>query len=143
MGLLEKMARDLPVPHQSSTGSFALLESVDINDWSGQEESKLVETMSQRRAELCLDSPVALADNVQLLVNSSAMHSHSSIFIVINGQIEYELDEQELPQWSAVIQKIDGQQSFNQIAKALGVSIGQIRKHIEEALDYSLLKFVV
>lgn len=142
MGLLEKMARDLPAPHKSSTDSFSLLQAVDINDWSAHEENQLEASMAVRRAELCLDSSVALADNVQLLVSSSAMHSHSCIFVVVDGQIEYELDEQELPQWCAVIQKIDGQQSFNQITKTLGVSIGQIRKHIEEAMDYSLLKFV-
>lgn len=141
MGLLEKMARDLPVPHQRSCDSFALLERVDISDWSEQEENTLAETMAQRRNDVCLDSPVSLADNVLLLVNCSSMSSQSSIFIVVNGQIEYELDEQELPQWSAVIQKIDGNQSINQITTALGVSIAQIRKHIEEAIDYNLLKF--
>ncbi|WP_082079037.1 asparagine synthase-related protein [Pseudoalteromonas rubra] len=142
MGLLEKMARELPIPHKHVSDSYTILDSLNITDWSEQEHSALQETMSTRRTELSLDRSVALVDNVQLLSNSSQMYQSTCIFIAVNGQIEYELSEESEGDWMTVIQHIDGTRSLAQICTDLEIPVSKVRKHIEEAIDYDLLKFV-
>ena len=59
--------------------------------------------------------------------------------ILVNGVLEYDLDEDELGDWIAVLRRMDGKISLGAILTELGLKQADIRKHLEEALDYGVV----
>ena len=51
------------------------------------------------------------------------------------------LDERELADWLAVLRRIDGKRSINDILAELNLPQARIRKQLEEALDYEIITF--
>lgn len=59
--------------------------------------------------------------------------------ILVNGVLEYDLAEDELGDWIAVLRRMDGETSLGKILAELNLKQADIRKYLEEALDYGVV----
>jgi asparagine synthase (glutamine-hydrolysing) len=142
MGLLAKMAQAPINQNQYHVESIALLPEITIDDWEEQADSLALQLAIRREKAELLDRIVALTPGTQLLKIDQTSSDSACSYISINDQIEYELPEAEMKDWLAVLRRIDGQHSINEILSELEMPVSKIRKHLEEALDYGILYFL-
>lgn len=141
MGLLAKMAQAPVSQNHHRADSVELLSEVEIENWEAQADNLALQLASKREpAEL--DQRVAFTPGTRLLKVDQASEGSECSYIVMDDQIEYELPEVEMKEWLAVLRRIDGERSLNEILAELGIPASKIRKHLEEALDYGIVSLV-
>ncbi|MCI5119499.1 MAG: hypothetical protein D3913_16495, partial [Candidatus Electrothrix sp. LOE1_4_5] len=60
--------------------------------------------------------------------------------ILVNGVLEYDLFEDEVGKWISVLRQMDGKTSLGKILADIDLKQADIRKHLEEALDYGVVE---
>ena len=141
MGLLAKMAQ-APVHHiPHHVEDIGVLPSFKIENWEAQEENLALQ-LAIRREKVELDKAVALVPGTLLLKIDKTSEDSAYSYISVNNQLEYELPEVVMKDWLAVLRRIDGKRSINDILSELGMPASKIRKHLEEAIDYGILSFL-
>jgi len=95
-----------------------------------------------RREKAKLDRAVTLMPGTRLLKMDQTSKDSAYSYISVNEHIEYELPEAEMKEWLAVLRRIDGKRSINDILSELGMPASKIRKHLEEALGYGVIGFL-
>ncbi|KHD09723.1 hypothetical protein PN36_13250 [Candidatus Thiomargarita nelsonii] len=140
MGLLAKMAQ-APVS-QHHADSIGLLPEIRIENWEEQADNLALQLAIRREKAELLDRMVALKPGTRLLKFDQISEDSAYSYISVNDKIEYELSEAEMKDWLAVLRRIDGKRSINEIISELGMPASKIRKHLEEALDYGIVSFL-
>jgi asparagine synthase (glutamine-hydrolysing) len=56
--------------------------------------------------------------------------------------LTYELTEADVGPWLDVLRRLDGVRSLASILEEMDVSLAAVRKHLEEALDFAVVRFV-
>jgi len=140
MGLLAKMAQ-APIA-QSHADSIGILPEIKIDNWEEQEDDLALQLAIRREKAELLDRAVAFMPGVRLLKADQTSEDNVYSYLAVDDKIEYELSEAEIEDWLAVLRRIDGQRSINDILTELNMPASKIRKHLEEALDYGILGFL-
>ncbi len=138
MGLLEKAALNAET-RRAETANPPLLSSISVHDWAEEQES-LALRLGTRRTTLDLDRVVSFAPNT-FLVKPDGVTSDGESFVMVDDQLMYCLTEEEVGVWLEVLRKIDGKRTLREILMDTNVSEADIRKHLEEALDFEILRF--
>ena len=135
MSLLEQMAQT-PVARET-TSAIPLPRKLTVQDWD-QAAAELGLELAQRRKELSPNSVPVLAANVSLLRRQDNSSS-DEWYIVVDNQLQYLLRESKAGAWLRVLREIDGQKSLKQIYRQVGVMEAEVRKFLEEAIDFNLI----
>lgn len=93
---------------------------------------------SSRRERVGLDAVLALLPNVFLLRREDAP-ANDEWYISIDNRIEYSLSEREAAGWLRVLKQLDGRRTLGEALRIAAVSEGEIRKYLEEALDFGVV----
>ncbi|MEL6535159.1 MAG: asparagine synthase (glutamine-hydrolyzing) [Bacteroidota bacterium] len=143
MGLLQSMAErasDQPFPTVDDSPLKLTRESplqeYEVADWQAQEEDiRVALALSQR--EIHAESVLRFSNEVYLLKS----HSQPGIWkIEVDSELAYYLEEDELPDWIRFLQEVDGVRSIAELLSVTDLTMGQVRKSMEEALDYKVLE---
>ena len=73
------------------------------------------------------------------MASSDTVDTHS--YISVDHTRSVALDERELADWLAVLRRLDGKRSINEILAELNLPQARIRQQLEEALDYQIITF--
>jgi len=135
MGLLAEMAKAAAAPFLPYEAP--ILPSLRAEEW---DEDEIALRLALRREEITPESVPELAEDVLLLTTGEQAGVETPIWhILVNGVLEYDLAEDELGDWISVLRRMDGKTSLGAIVSELGLKQADIRKHLEEALDYGVL----
>lgn len=136
MGLLAQMAKDA-APATGET--IPVLKALATEEWA---EDEIALRLALRRKDITPDHIPELAEGVLLLTTGSHINTDPPCWhILVNGVIEYDLYEDEMAEWIAVLRRMDGERSLGDILRELGLTPSSIRKHLEEAVDYGIICF--
>jgi len=141
MGLLAKMAQT-PIRYQQHVDFIELLPEIKVDNWEEQADDLALQLAIRREKTELLDRVVILMPGVQLMKIDQISENNACSYLVVDNKIEYELSEAEMRDWLAVLRRVDGQRSINDILAELGMPAAKIRKHLEEALDYGIVAFL-
>ncbi|WP_030019997.1 asparagine synthase (glutamine-hydrolyzing) [Streptomyces monomycini] len=136
LGLLEQMAASLPAPHVQVAKS-PVPRSVPVVDWDTDAEKVKAEVVQQTPVDA--GAVAALAGNVLLLKDPA---EPSVWYVTIDGEIEYVLDEDELPQWPAVLRALDGERTISEVLDGLGCSLEAVHDQLVEAMEFGIVATV-
>ncbi|MFH8337115.1 asparagine synthase (glutamine-hydrolyzing) [Streptomyces sp. AM6-12] len=137
LGLLERMTRDLPTPHVESRKA-PVPQSVPVTDWAAEREA--VEARVVRRPEVTQEQVLELPEHVLLLHSAD---EPAVWYLVVDGSIEYVLDEVENPDWLRFLHALDGKRPYGELVAALGADPAAVTPLAAEALELGLLTSVV
>jgi asparagine synthase (glutamine-hydrolysing) len=132
LGLLQNMARDAaarPGP------ALAIPALGAFGEW---DEEKIAEQLAPARREVDLDAPLAFSPGVYL-VRPDQVGAEPISYLVVNDEVRFVLDDDETKNWREVLRRIDGRRPLGQILDELGLSLAEIRKHLDEAWDFDVL----
>lgn len=136
MGLLAQMAKTA-APVTGDT--IPVLRNLPSEEW---DEDEIALRLALRRKDITPDRIPELTEGVLLLTTGSLANTEPPCWhILINGVIEYDLYEDEMAEWIAVLRRMDGKRSLGDILGELELTPPSIRKHLEEALDYGIISF--
>ena len=139
MALLEKMARELPMAPAAVDPPEALPE-VLIEDWEAQ-EPQLALQLARRRADIDLDQVPVFPANTYLVREDNVAKTSPVSLLVVDEKIKFFFDEAECGDWVQVLRRVDGKRTLREILAELQVGEADVRKFLEEALDYRVIAF--
>jgi putative proteasome-type protease len=87
-----------------------------------------------------LDSTLAFSENTYLVKEDTYAKEKGSIYVVVDDKVTYQLDDEEIQPWVEVLRRIDGKKTLQTLLAEAQVSEGVIRKYLEEAMDYKVIK---
>lgn len=134
--LLERMASSLPAPPAATAAE--VLPALAIADWDA-ELPQLQLRLARRRPDLGLDHVLAFPDNTYLVREDNLHITAPMSFLVVDQQIKYFFAEAEVGPWLRVLRSIDGARTLREILADLQLGEADIRKHLEEALEYQVV----
>jgi asparagine synthase (glutamine-hydrolysing) len=140
MGLLAAMAKAPESAPGAWTGDLPVSE-VGVDDWPAWERTFGV-SLAQRSTSLDRSSIVRFADGVCILrMEAGDPKARSGVRFSIsrNGVLEFILDANSEP-WMNFLRNVDGVRSVEEISRAAGVGESEVWKHLEEAIEYNVLK---
>lgn len=136
MGLLQQMAKSMDVRFENADNAIILLD-YPIEDWE-KDEQKIRLQLASSRSSINLEHIPRFAPEVSLMKRDDSFDK-GEVYLVFNNRVEFVLTEEEASSWLRVLRQIDGEKSFNQILEETGVTESEIRKFLEEALDFGVL----
>ncbi len=139
MGLLEQLARQLPeVAAMPETG--AVIEEADGTQFDAAEDELHLDLASRR--SISLDGVLAFAEGIQLVRSEIPEHGGEIFFLAVNDKLQYQLERAEMAPWIEVLRRLDGKRTLSSILDEASLVEADVRKHLEEALDYKVVGFV-
>lgn len=142
LGLLQAMANQAKTQSTYDVNVSEVvnnpLASVSVADWDAQTE-KLKTQLAIVRTNVHEHSILGFVEGVFLLHN---FHQKGIWNIEINGKVDYYLEEDELGDWISFLKEVDGQKTIAQILEKLDLSMGGIRKSLEEAMEFQVLTVI-
>ncbi len=132
MGLLAQMAKTAAA-EPVALNEAPVLPSLRAEEWDEDE-------IALRRQEITPESIPELAEGVLLLTTGEQAAAEPGCWhILVNGELEYDLSEDEVGEWISVLRRMDGKASLGEILADVNLNQADIRKHLEEALDYGVV----
>ena len=128
--------------YRPDLNEIGLLPEIKIDNWEAQADNLALQLAIRREKTELLDQTVALMPGARLLKIDQTSEDSAYSYLSVDDKIEYELPENEMKEWLAVLRRIDGKRSINEILSELNMPASKIRKHLEEALDYEILSFL-
>ena len=132
LGLLERMARDAAARPGSASAIPAL---TSLREWN---EESIAAQLSPARMEIDLDVPLRFVANVYM-VRPDAHAAEPISYLIVDDEVRFVLDGEDTKSWREVLRRVDGKRSLRAILDELGLSLGAIRKHLDEAFDFDVL----
>jgi asparagine synthase (glutamine-hydrolysing) len=132
LGLLERMARDAAARPGPASAIPAL---TSLREWN---EDAITAQLFPARREIDLDLPLRFAANVYM-VRPDTVAAAPISYLIVDDEVRFVLDEDDTKSWREVLRRIDGTRSLRAILDELGLSLGEIRKHLDEAFDFDVL----
>jgi asparagine synthase (glutamine-hydrolysing) len=135
LGLLGRMARDAA----ARPGPAAAIPALPaLTEW---DEPRIAERLAPPRVVVDLDAAPAFAPHIYLVRPDAVGQADPPSYLVVNDQVRFVLDGEETRAWREVLRRIDGKRSLRAILDELGLELGAVRKHLDEALDFQVLVF--
>jgi asparagine synthase (glutamine-hydrolysing) len=137
LGLLEQMLADLPSPPVEWPAQ-PLPREVEVTDWELDGAAIRAEVLPAR--PLPLDAVPQLADGVLLV---RAEPEDGTWFLVVDGSLEYVIDEDEDADWLRFLRAVDGTRELGEILADTGAELEALQGLLDEALDVGVLELAV
>ncbi len=139
LGLLEQLVRDVPALADMPE-TMTVLEEADGTQFDEAADELQLDLASRR--DIDLDRALALGETIQLVRSESPEHDGGIFYLAVDDKLQYELERSEMAPWIEVLRRLDGKRSLAGILDETGIAEADIRKHLEEALDYDVVSFV-
>lgn len=136
LGLLERMARDAAA-RPGPAMAIPALRTVDVWD-----EAALAARLAPPRDPPDLDAVWSFAPNVYLVRPDVAGGDDAQSFIVVDDAVRFVLDGDDTRAWREVLRRVNGQRTLRSILDELGLTVDEVRKHADEAVDFGVLTVV-
>ncbi|KAF6627794.1 asparagine synthase (glutamine-hydrolyzing) [Paenibacillus sp. EKM208P] len=136
MGLLQHMVEQTNVKYEDSD-NFIILSNHPIENWEKNEEEIHLK-LSKRREAIKLEDIPLFAPEV-FLMQRDDIQKDNHAYLVVDNHLTYALSEDEAGQWLRVLRKINGEQSLKEILSDLDITESEIRKFLEEAIDFGVI----
>jgi len=133
LGLLEQMLVDLPEPI-AAWHPAPLPVELPVADWDGERER--IDAAVLGRAPLADDMVPALADDVMLVRGEPFTGTY---YVVVDGRIEYVVDEHEDGDWLRFLRAVDGERELGDILAGIGCGREAVGEILGEALQAGVL----
>ena len=137
LGLLEQMLADLPPPPVEWPAQPVPRE-VEVTDWELDGAAIRAEVLPAR--PLPHDAVPRLADEVLLV---RAEPEDGTWFLVVDGSLEYVIDEEEDADWLRFLRAVDGTRELGEILADTGSELEALQGLLDEALDVGVLELAV
>jgi asparagine synthase (glutamine-hydrolysing) len=137
LGLLEQMLADLPPPPVEWPAQPVPRE-VEVTDWELDSAAIRAEVLPARG--LPVDAVPRLADGVLLV---RAEPEDGTWFLVVDGSLEYVIDEEEDADWLRFLRAVDGTRELGEILGDTGSELEALQGLLDEALDVGVLELAV
>ena len=134
LGLLEQLATELPAATHARVEKPPIPVAVPVSSWDEQREE--IEAAVLRRPPVDFTAPTGLRDGVMLLRSA---HAETMWYVVIDGTVEYELDETESTEWLDLLRAVDGVRPLGAVVDALGRTRRSVEPLIAEAFEIGVL----
>jgi asparagine synthase (glutamine-hydrolysing) len=131
LGLLDRMARDLPPP-PVKTPAYPLAPAADVTKWDQG-------LMTARILRIPGPSPTDVVRAAEGTLILGTPSDSTILYLAVNGRIEYVVDAGEEPLWAAFLRNIDGKRTLGQILEAAGAHLSGIASLLAESIDAGLL----
>lgn len=135
MGLLQQMAESLGTRFESAD-NVIVLPARAIEDWEQEEEEIRLQLATRR--EINIEDVPMFAPDVSLMKRDDAF-DEGEVYIVFDQKVEYILTDEECLPWLQVLRNVDGKKTLAHILEQTAVSESEIRKYLEEAIDFGVL----
>ncbi|MFF2773868.1 asparagine synthase (glutamine-hydrolyzing) [Streptomyces sp. NPDC058052] len=133
LGLMEQLTADLPGPLAQATKA-PVPASVRVTDWDAQAEE--IEAAVLRRPPVDFEDVLALDDSVMLLHSPD---DTTTWFVIVNGTVEFVVDETDTPEWLGLLRALDGVRSLDKVLETLGHPRETVEPLIADALELGIL----
>jgi asparagine synthase (glutamine-hydrolysing) len=133
LGLLERMVDELP-PWPITWPARPLERELAVTDWEAERHVIEAELLLDRTP--ALDAAPALADDVMLVRSES---EPGTWFLVVDGTLEYVVDEDEDRDWLRFLRALDGERELGEILGELGCGLEALEPMLGEAIDVGVV----
>ncbi|MFO0751503.1 MAG: asparagine synthase-related protein [Myxococcota bacterium] len=133
LGLLERMAKDAAA-RPGPTSAIPALSSIDRWD-----EDAIVRRLAQAPVDIGLDTVLAFAPGVELVLKDRADSPTPTWYVVVNDAVRYVLDEPDTRAWCEVLRRVDGVRPLRAILAELDLALAEVSKHAAEALAFDVV----
>jgi asparagine synthase (glutamine-hydrolysing) len=141
MGLLASMAK-APPASESSNDRLPVAE-ITIDNWAVWSQ-RFGLSLVQRLPALNRDSVVRFADGIRLVKSETGdprLTDEGGYYILRNNDLEFSL-EPFLEPWVRFLRLVNGVRQVKEILETADLAEGAIWKHLEEAVEYDVLRIV-
>lgn len=138
MALLDRLARQQDVDGAPSE-RIPTLRAEPIEDWEAAAPGLAVRFAAH--APVGPKSVLAFQDGVSM-VRTDTASSAREWTVVIGDRMAFELDPAEVGPWIEVLRLIDGETPLAKLLARANVHEADIRKHVEEALAFDVIRIV-
>ena len=135
LGLLDQMAAE-PPPPPITWPARPLPRELAVTDW----DTAAIAVEFASRPPLELDSVPSFPDGV-LLVREA--RDDGSWFLVVDGTLEYVIDEEDQGGWLRFLCAVDGTRDLATILAEIGCELGELEGLLAEALEAGVLELAV
>jgi asparagine synthase (glutamine-hydrolysing) len=133
-GLLEQMVAEVPEP-PISWPAQPLPRELHVTSWDAERDA--IEDELLPRGPLPLDAVPDFADDV-LLVRAEPPE-RATWFLVVDGSLEYVIDEAEDAEWLGFLRAVDGERELGEILARLGDGLDALEPVLREAIEVGVL----
>lgn len=133
LGLLDQM---LSAPcHAMADQPITIQEELRVRDWDAQRQEIEGQILGAR--PLDMDAVPALADDVMLV---QAVPPDGTYYVVVEGSIEYVVDDDAAAGWLGVLLEMDGERTLGQVLGAVGASAEVLEQPFRDAVDAGVVR---
>lgn len=137
LGLLERMLDDMPPPPITWPAQPPPTE-VAVADWDAERDTLAAALSLDHRVPL--DAVPALAEEVMLVRNEPY---DGTWFLVVDGSLEYVVDEDEDRDWLRFLRALDGRRTLGEVLDEIGCELEAIEPVLGEAIDAGVVQVAV
>jgi asparagine synthase (glutamine-hydrolysing) len=128
LGLLEQLLDESR--HEMAGDAAPLPAELHVTDWDAQRRDIEDEILGSRPLSARLVP--ALGDDVMLV---QAVPADGTYYVVVEGSIEYVVEQDADPCWLALLLEIDGDRDLAAVAAAAGTTIADVETELRAAID--------
>lgn len=139
MGLLEKMAKE-PGRRVHSETLGPDISSIRISDWEEEEKSIALKIMGPETS-IDLERIISFAANTFLMKPDHSFNKPDEVYIVLRDAIKIRLSEKINKPWLAVLRKIDGRKTLQQIIIDENIPEAEIREDLKKGINEKVVYF--
>lgn len=136
MGMLQLMAESMNTRFESADNAI-VLPTQPIENWE-QDEEEIKLKLATRRATINAHDVPMFAHGVSLMKRDDAF-DEGEVYIAFEQKVEFILNEEEAGPWLQVLRQVDGEKTLGEILEKEAVAESDIRKFLEEAIDFGVL----
>jgi asparagine synthase (glutamine-hydrolysing) len=137
LGLLEQMVAELPAP-PITWPAAPLPRELEVTSWELEREAIRAEVLPSRPVPL--DAVPRLGDGVMLLRPEP---EDGTWFLVVDGSLEYVIDEEEDAEWLRFLRALDGRRELGEILSETGCELEALHALLAEAAEVGVLELSV
>jgi asparagine synthase (glutamine-hydrolysing) len=116
--------------HEMAGEAAPLPAELHVTDWDAQRRDIEDEILGSRPLSARLVP--ALGDDVMLV---QAVPADGTYYVVVEGSIEYVVEQDADPRWLALLLEIDGERDLAAVAAAAGTTIADVETELRAAID--------
>ncbi|MGW0985639.1 asparagine synthase (glutamine-hydrolyzing) [Streptomyces sp. NPDC002486] len=133
LGLLDVMLQQPPTPPVEATPAPVPVELI-VGDWDAERDG--IEARVLRRPDLHDALVPALDESVLLLTDQKEPLLR---YLVTDGEIQFVIDGEEMPQWQRLLDGIDGQRTLGELLAAAECELSDVEELLFQSAEFGLL----
>jgi asparagine synthase (glutamine-hydrolysing) len=133
LGLLEAMARDVAAQARLRAVRAPLL--VELGRW---DETRIAELLADPARAVGPERVLSLGPGVEL-ARPERLDSEDVLWVVVDDVVRYVVGGDDSRAWREVLRRVDGVRPLGTLLAEVGAPLENIRKHLEEALEFGVV----